>query len=109
MAGDALREGPMRFDIVTIFPAMVAGGLTEGVVARGIGRGAVDVRIWDLRDQTTDRHRSVDDMPYGGGPGMVMTAPVWGAALDEICSGETLLVVPTPAEPKLSLPELALA
>ncbi|MDO8795409.1 MAG: hypothetical protein Q7J25_12395, partial [Vicinamibacterales bacterium] len=77
MAGDALVDGPMRFDIVTIFPAMVAGGLTEGVVARGIGRGAVDVRIWDLRDQATDRHRSVDDMPYGGGPGMVMTPQPW--------------------------------
>ena len=42
-------------------------------------------------------HRSVDDAPYGGGPGMVMTAPVWGEALDEICSADTLLVVPTPA------------
>ena len=42
-------------------------------------------------------HHSVDDAPYGGGPGMVMKAPVWGDALDEICSGETLLVVPTPA------------
>ena len=42
-------------------------------------------------------HRSVDDSPYGGGPGMVMPAPVWGEALDEICSEETLLVVPTPA------------
>jgi len=42
-------------------------------------------------------HRSVDDTPYGGGPGMVMKAPVWGEALDEICTPETLLVVPTPA------------
>ncbi len=48
-------------------------------------------------DWTHDVHRSVDDSPYGGGPGMVMKAPVWGAALDEICSAETLLVVPTPA------------
>ena len=51
----------------------------------------------DLRRWTHDVHRSVDDSPYGGGPGMVMKAPVWGEALDEICSDETLLVVPTPA------------
>jgi tRNA (guanine37-N1)-methyltransferase len=62
----------MKFDIVTIFPRMVEAGLAEGVVSRGIDRGLVDVRIHDLREYTTDRHRSVDDVPYGGGPGMVM-------------------------------------
>lgn len=62
----------MKFDVVTIFPQMVRAGLAEGVVSRGIDRGLVDVRIHDLRDHTTDRHRSVDDVPYGGGPGMVM-------------------------------------
>ena len=62
----------MKFDIVTIFPRMVQAGLAEGVVGRGIERGLVDVAIHDLRDFTSDRHRTVDDMPYGGGPGMVM-------------------------------------
>ena len=62
----------MKFDIVTIFPQMVRAGLAEGVVARGIERGLVDVAVYDLRDATTDRHRTVDDVPYGGGPGMVM-------------------------------------
>ena len=62
----------MKFDIVTIFPGMVGAGLAEGVVGRGVERGVLDVRIHDLRDFTTDRHRSVDDVPYGGGPGMVM-------------------------------------
>jgi tRNA (guanine37-N1)-methyltransferase len=62
----------MRFDIVTIFPRMVEAGLAEGVVSRGIGRGLLDVAVHDLRDHTSDRHRSVDDVPYGGGPGMVM-------------------------------------
>lgn len=62
----------MKFDIVTIFPDTIDAGLSEGVVARGIASGAVDMRVHDLRDFTTDRHRSVDDMPYGGGPGMVM-------------------------------------
>ena len=51
---------------------MIAAGLAEGVIARGIAGGLVDVRVHDLRDFTTDRHRSVDDVPYGGGPGMVM-------------------------------------
>src|SRR5881394_1295687 len=51
---------------------MVQAGLAEGVVSRGIERGLLDVRVHDLRDHTTDRHRSVDDVPYGGGPGMVM-------------------------------------
>ena len=62
----------MKFDIVTIFPRMVTAGLAEGVVSRGIERGLVDVVVRDLRDFTTDRHRSVDDVAYGGGPGMVM-------------------------------------
>jgi tRNA (guanine37-N1)-methyltransferase len=62
----------VKFDIVTIFPAMVGAGLAEGVVGRGVERGLLDVQIHDLRDYTTDRHRSVDDVPYGGGPGMVM-------------------------------------
>ena len=62
----------MKFDIVTIFPQMVRAGLSEGVVARGIERGLIEVVVHDLRDATTDRHRTVDDVPYGGGPGMVM-------------------------------------
>jgi tRNA (guanine37-N1)-methyltransferase len=62
----------MKFDIVTIFPRMIDAGLAEGVVGRGIARGLLDVAVHDLRAFTTDRHRSVDDVPYGGGPGMVM-------------------------------------
>ncbi len=62
----------MRFDIVTIFPRMIEAGIAEGVVGRGVERGLLDVKIHDLREFTTDRHRSVDDVPYGGGPGMVM-------------------------------------
>jgi tRNA (guanine37-N1)-methyltransferase len=62
----------MKFDIITIFPRMVQAGLAEGVVSRGIAQGLIDVGVHDLRGFTTDRHRTVDDMPYGGGPGMVM-------------------------------------
>jgi tRNA (guanine37-N1)-methyltransferase len=62
----------MRIDFVTIFPNMFATLLGEGVIARGIKQGLLDVRIWDLRDFASDRHRSTDDEAYGGGPGMVM-------------------------------------
>ena len=62
----------MRIDVITIFPAMIDAALAEGVVGRARTRGVLDVRIHDLRDHTDDRHRTVDDVPYGGGPGMVM-------------------------------------
>jgi tRNA (guanine37-N1)-methyltransferase len=64
----------MRVDIVTIFPALVESALSEGVVARARARGLVDIRVHDLRAHTDDRHRTVDDVPFGGGPGMVMKA-----------------------------------
>jgi tRNA (guanine37-N1)-methyltransferase len=63
---------------------MIDAPLTEGVVARGIERGLVDLRVHDLRDFTTDRHRVVDDVPYGGGPGMVLKPEPLFKALDEI-------------------------
>jgi tRNA (guanine37-N1)-methyltransferase len=62
----------MRFDIVTIFPRMIEAGLTDGVVGRAVTRGVIEIGVHDLRVFTTDRHRTVDDVPYGGGPGMVM-------------------------------------
>ena len=86
----------MRIDVVTIFPGYL-DPLRQSLPGKAIEAGIVDLRVHDLRRWTYDVHRSVDDSPYGGGPGMVMTAPVWGEALDEICSEETLLVVPTPA------------
>ena len=86
----------MRIDVVTIFPAYLEP-LRQSLPGKAIASGLVDLHVHDLRRWTHDAHHSVDDAPYGGGPGMVMRAPVWGEALDEICSGETLLVVPTPA------------
>jgi tRNA (guanine37-N1)-methyltransferase len=62
----------ITIDVVTIFPAMIDAVLTEGVVGRARGSGLVDVTARDLRAFTTDKHRMVDDIPYGGGPGMVM-------------------------------------
>jgi tRNA (guanine37-N1)-methyltransferase len=68
-----VNESPgLIIDIITIFPAMVEAALAEGVVGRARERGLIDVRVRDLRAFTDDRHRVVDDVPYGGGPGMVM-------------------------------------
>ena len=74
----------MTFDIVTIFPSMIRQALADGVVGRAIERGTLDVVIHDLRDFTTDRHRVVDDMPYGGGPGMVLKPEPIFRALDHV-------------------------
>ena len=72
------------FDIVTIFPAMIEQPLAAGVLGRAIANGLLDVRVRDLRDFTTDRHRVVDDVPYGGGPGMVLKPDPIFRALDAI-------------------------
>lgn len=70
----------MKFDIVTIFPRMFEGPTREGILGRAIERGLVDLKVLDLRDFTDDRHRTVDDVAYGGGPGMVLKpAPLFRA------------------------------
>jgi tRNA (guanine37-N1)-methyltransferase len=86
----------MKIDVVTIFPSYL-DPLRQSLPGKAIESGLVQLEVHDLRKWTHDVHHSVDDAPYGGGPGMVMRAPVWGEALDEICSQGTLLVVPTPA------------
>jgi tRNA (guanine37-N1)-methyltransferase len=74
----------VKIDIVTIFPRMVQAPLAEGIVGRAIERGLLDVRVHDLRDYTDDRHRVVDDMPFGGGPGMVLKAEPLFRAVEHI-------------------------
>ena len=85
----------MKFDVVTIFPQMFVAPMAEGVVARGVAAGVVDLKVHDLRDFTTDRHRVVDDVPYGGGPGMVLKPDPIFRALDAIAGerGKPLTVV----------------
>jgi tRNA (guanine37-N1)-methyltransferase len=112
----------MRVDIITIFPDYFGapGGLNapngvlrvqEGsgplgvsLIGKAAARGDLDFRLHNLRQWTTDVHHTVDDTPFGGGPGMVMKPDVWGAALDEVLAGEDLsataparLIVPTPS------------
>lgn len=88
----------MRIDVVTIFPEVFPGPLGVGVLGRARERGLVDLAVWDLRDFTADRHRSVDDIPYGGGVGMVMKAEPFVKAVDAIRAahaGEAATVVLT--------------
>ncbi|GLY72620.1 tRNA (guanosine(37)-N1)-methyltransferase TrmD [Actinoallomurus iriomotensis] len=88
----------MRLDIITIFPDYFAP-LGVSLLGKARQRGDVDVHVHDLRGWAHDRHRTVDDTPYGGGPGMVMKPEPWGEALDAIApAGSTpRLVVPTPS------------
>jgi len=74
----------MTFDVVTIFPAMIEAALSVGIVGRAIERGILTAGVHDLRSFTSDRHHVVDDVPYGGGPGMVMKPEPWFRALDAI-------------------------
>jgi tRNA (guanine37-N1)-methyltransferase len=76
----------VQFDIVTIFPRMVEAGLADGILARALQRELLRVRVRDLREFTDDRHRTVDDVPYGGGPGMVMKPEPLFRAVDAIRS-----------------------
>ncbi len=74
----------VRIDVLTIFPGWFEGPLTTSLLGRAIADDVLDVRVHDLRDWTTDRHRSVDDAPYGGGAGMVMRADVWIDACEAV-------------------------
>ncbi|CAB4611543.1 unannotated protein [freshwater metagenome] len=89
----------MRIDIVSIFPNYLAP-LQLSLIGKAVESGLIDLRLHDLRTWTNDRHNTVDDTPYGGGPGMVMLPEPWGSALDEIREsgqGKPTLVVPTPS------------
>ena len=96
----------MRVDIVTIFPRYLAP-LDESLLGKAKDRGLVDVAVHDLRQWTDDVHRTVDDSPYGGGPGMVMRPEPWGRALDALAPAGGVpprLVVPTPSGRVFSQP-----
>lgn len=89
----------MRIDVVTIFPDYLAP-LELSLIGKAREQGLVEIVVHDLRDFTHDRHRTVDDTPYGGGAGMVMSPQPWGEALDHVRSlsdGEPHLLVPSPS------------
>ena len=90
----------MRVDVITIFPDYLSP-LALSLLGKARESGVIEVRVHDLRDWTVDRHRSVDDTPYGGGAGMVMRPDVWGAALDELVPIDATppprVILPTPS------------
>lgn len=88
----------MRIDVLSIFPSYF-DGLTLSLLGKARDAGILDVNVHDLRDWTSDRHRTVDDTPYGGGAGMVMKPEPWGLALDEITaqSDRPTIIFPSPA------------
>jgi len=90
----------VRIDVVSIFPDYLAP-LRLSLVGKAVDSGRLDLRVRDLREHTHDRHRTVDDTPYGGGPGMVMRPEPWGEALDAILASDPTrtprLVIPTPS------------
>lgn len=97
----------MRIDIISIFPAYLEP-LRLSLVGKAIEAGTIDLHLYDLRDFTHDRHRTVDDTPYGGGPGMVMSPVPWGEALDHVAGqrGDVrpTLVIPTPSGVRFDQP-----
>jgi tRNA (guanine37-N1)-methyltransferase len=90
----------MRLDVVTVFPDYL-DPLRQSLLGRAIERGLLEVAVHDLRRWTDDVHRTVDDTPYGGGPGMVMLPEPWGRALDDLAPADAVsaprLIVPSPA------------
>lgn len=89
----------MRFDILTLFPAMFQGPLTESILKRAQQAGRIEIHLHDIRQWTTDRHRTADDTPYGGGAGMVMKAEPLAAAIRAVRAtddrpGVTILLTP---------------
>lgn len=91
----------MKIDIVSIFPEYFQA-IKLSILGKAIADGVLEVTIHDLRDATEDKHKTVDDTPYGGGPGMVMMAEPWGRMLDTLLNPESVLVVPSPGGKLLS-------
>jgi tRNA (guanine37-N1)-methyltransferase len=86
----------VRIDILTIFPEFFSV-LDVSLLGRARQSGLIDLAVHDLRDFTHDRHRTVDDTPYGGGAGMVMKPGPWGEAFDEVVTAASIVVFPSPA------------
>jgi tRNA (guanine37-N1)-methyltransferase len=94
----------MRIDVLTIFPAIIEGPLRESLLGKAIEAGILDVRVHDIRDHATGRHRQVDDEPFGGGPGMVMMADPVFRAVEALGEGHKRVILLSPAGRRLDQP-----
>ena len=86
----------MKIDVLTLFPAMFAGPLDESIIMRARKAGLLDLKIHQLRDWTHDRHKTVDDRPFGGGPGMLMKPEPLFEAVESLRQAETQVILLTP-------------
>jgi tRNA (guanine37-N1)-methyltransferase len=91
----------VRIDVLTIFPGIIDGPLRESLLGKAVAAGVLDVRVHDIRDHTTDRHRQVDDEPFGGGPGMVMMAEPVFRAVEALGEGPKRVILLSPAGRRL--------
>src|SRR5437868_4251666 len=97
----------MRFDVLTLFPDIFQGYLTQSILKLALERGLVEIHLWNFRDWAAGKHRSVDDRPFGGGPGMVILCePVYAAveAVQAMAAEPALVVMLTPAGERLTQP-----
>ena len=92
----------MKIDVLTLFPAMFAGPLDESIIMRARKKGLLDLKIHDLRDWTHDRHKTVDDKPFGGGPGMLMKPEPLFEAVESLRREKTKVILLSPAGRKFS-------
>ena len=97
-------SGPLQLDVVTIFPGMLDGFVGESMLKRAVAFGAVEFRTVDLRCFTTDIHRTTDDRPYGGGPGMLMKPEPLFAAVESVATPGARIVLMTPQGVSFSQP-----
>ncbi len=97
----------MRFDVLTLFPEIFQGYLTQSILKLALDRSLVEINLWNIRDWATGKHKSVDDRPFGGGPGMVlMPEPVYAAveAVQQQVAEPGQLILLTPAGERLTQP-----
>src|ERR671936_996025 len=95
----------MRFDVLTLFPEIFQGYLTQSILKLALDRGLVSIHLWNIRDWAKGKHKSVDDRPFGGGPGMVlMPEPVFAAveSVQEKAADPGLLIMLTPGGERLT-------
>jgi len=92
----------MKIDVLTLFPAMFAGPLDESIIKRARDAGLLDLKVHNLRDYTHDRHKTVDDKPFGGGPGMLLKPEPIFEAVESLASEMTRVILLTPAGRKFN-------
>ena len=104
--GPSLRDSlqRVRIEVITIFPELVRGPLTQSLLGKAIEARSIDVQVHDLRDHADDPHRTVDDAPFGGGPGMVMKPDVWFRAVEALDPDRGRVLLLSPAGRRLDQP-----